>query len=350
MKMDFRNITWSDFFVEALFNVKIGKSVDGNKVNKKTGQSAYITRKESNNGLDGFVNADKIALNRENPVITIGNETAEPFVQDFPFYTGTKVNILNSKVKISRLSLLFISQCLKLHKNKYSYSFSINSTRLKRQKILLPTTSDGQPDYAFMEQYMRNQEQEKLKAYKNHITENISELKTYKEVLPFAEKKWREFNLNEIFKEIQRGKRLKKGDHIIGKTPYISSTGLNNGVDNFVGNKNKVRIFSDCLTIANSGSVGVCFYQPFNFVASDHITKLYNNQFNKYIYLFISTITSRLGKKYSFNREINDNRIQKEKIMLPINSKNQPDYEYIENYMKKLEYNKLTKYMEHKDL
>ena len=147
-------------------------------------------------------------------------------------------------------------------------------------------------------------------------------------------KKWEEFYLKDIFRDIQRGKRLKKNDHIKGKTPYISSTGMNNGVDNFVGNKSKTRIFLKCLTIANSGSVGVSFYQPFEFVASDHITKLENEKFNKYVYLFLSTIISRLGEKYSFNREINDNRVQKEKIMLPINSDRQPDYAFMEEFMR----------------
>ena len=84
---------------------------------------------------------------------------------------------------------------------------------------------------------------------------------------------WKKFFLSEVFPEIQRGKRLKKGDHIVGKMPYISSTALNNGVSNFIDNKEKGRVFSNCLTIANSGSVGVCFFQPYTFVASDHLTK-----------------------------------------------------------------------------
>jgi hypothetical protein len=111
-----------------------------------------------------------------------------------------------------------------------------------------------------------------------------------------------------------------------------------------VGNESKVRVFNNCLTIANSGSVGATFYQPFPFVASDHVTKLENKDFDSFIYLFIATITQRLGEKYSFNREINDNRIQKEKILLPITAEGTPDYVYMENYIKKIEFEKLAKY------
>ena len=157
--------------------------------------------------------------------------------------------------------------------------------------------------------------------------------------------KWGEFYIKDIFNDIQRGKRLKKADHKRGETPYISSTSLNNGVDNFIGNEDRVRIFSDCLTVANSGSVGATFYHPSNVIASDHVTKLANKKFNKYVYLFISTIISRLAEKYSFNREINDNRIQKEKIMLPINKEGTPDYAFMEIYIKRLEKEKLKNYL-----
>mgnify|MGYP000865774638 CR=1 FL=1 len=162
--------------------------------------------------------------------------------------------------------------------------------------------------------------------------------------MELTNREWKEFSLTEIFAEIQRGKRLKKDDHTHGNTPYVSSTASNNGIDGFVGNKIRVRIFENCLTLANSGSVGSTFYQPFNVVASDHVTKLENENFNKYIYLFLATMVSRLNEKYSFNREINDQRIKKEKVLLPINSKGKPDYAFMENYMKQKETELLQKY------
>ena len=52
-----------------------------------------------------------------------------------------------------------------------------------------------------------------------------------------SDTRWGEFYLKDIFNEIQRGKRLKKEHHKLGKVPYISSTSMSNGVDGFVGNK-----------------------------------------------------------------------------------------------------------------
>ena len=154
---------WRKFKIGNLFSVRIGKSLDGNKVNR-VGQVAYITRKESDNGLDGFIDEDDFMLTDVYPVITIGNETAQPFVQVYPFFTGTKVNILIPKESIARdlYTLQFIAVSLAQHKGKYSYSYTINSSRLKEQVVLLPVQSDGTPDWEFMSAFMQRVEQETL--------------------------------------------------------------------------------------------------------------------------------------------------------------------------------------------
>lgn len=101
-------------------------------------------------------------------------------------------------------------------------------------------------------------------------------------MIPLAEKQWKPFFIVYIFDTIQRGKKLKAVDYLAGNVPYVSSSALNNGVDDFVSNDNGVRKFSDCLSLANSGSVGASFYEPFEFVASNHITHLKKQGFNKY--------------------------------------------------------------------
>lgn len=163
-------------------------------------------------------------------------------------------------------------------------------------------------------------------------------------MLNLNDREWRPFFLTELFPQIQRGKRLKTEKHIPGKTPYVSSSALNNGVDNFISNTEKVRIFSNCISLANSGSVGSSFYEPFSFVASDHITHLKNEKYNKYHYLFIASILNRLSQKYNFNREINDNRISREKIMLPVDVAGNLDLDFMEQYIKERERQLIQKY------
>ncbi len=166
-------------------------------------------------------------------------------------------------------------------------------------------------------------------------------------MLDLHDREWKEFYLRDIFPDIQRGKRLKTADHIQGSIPYVSSSAINNGVDAFIGNGGKVRKFEECLTLANSGSVGKTFYHSYEFIASDHVTSLKSDKLNKYSYLFIATIVQRLEEKYSFNREINDVRINKEKIVLPVDESGNPDYAFMEQYIKEREQQIIQNYIDY---
>lgn len=165
--------------------------------------------------------------------------------------------------------------------------------------------------------------------------------------LSLADREWKEFYFSEIFSKIQRGKRLTKENQKCGATPYISSSSANNGVDNFISNNDNVRKFNHCLTLANSGSVGSTFFQNYEFVASDHVTALILKQPNKYIYLFLANQIQRIKDKYSFNREINDKRIKREKIILPINHQGNPDWQFMEDYIKQLEQEKIQEIVDY---
>ncbi len=345
METDLKNIKWDEFEIGKIFNVSGTITTHPSKL-LKGGITPRITCAATNNGFD---NLYKNKPTEKGGVITIDSATVG-FVSFQPYsFIATdhveKISLKNNTVINKYLGEFIVRVITSATFSKYGYGYKFSQNRIKKQKILLPVNSKGEPDYVFMEQFMRQKEQEKIDKFQNYIAKRIEQVKDFKTIKPLNQIEWGEFFLNQIFTEIQRGRRLKKDDHKRGRMPYISSSAMNNGIDGLVNNKERVRIFKNCLTIANSGSVGATFYQPFSFVASDHVTKLENDSFNEFIYLFISSITKRLSEKYSFNREINDARIQKEKILLPINKKRQPDYDYMENYIKKLEYEKLTKYL-----
>ena len=215
-----------------------------------------------------------------------------------------------------------------------------------KSKIMLPINNDGNPDYAFMEQYIKEREYKLKQKYIDFITD-CNEIGT--ELPSLKNKAWAAFNLKDLFYIIQRGKRLVREHQQTGTIPYVSSTAMNNGIDDFISTKRTTREFSNCLTIANSGSVGSSFYQPSKFIASDHITHLKNDNYTMYVYLFIATMTKRMSEKYNFNREINDYRISKEKILLPTTDEGNPDYEYMEQYVKALMLGKYKKYLEYQN-
>lgn len=150
---------------------------------------------------------------------------------------------------------------------------------------------------------------------------------------------WQEFEFNAVF-AITRGKRLVELDQIAGNVAYISSSKKNNGIDNYILPPDYMTIFSNALTLNNSGSVGYCFYHPYKFVASDHCTiieiKDRTINLNSYIALFLKPIIESMKSKYNFAREINNERLSKEKILLPVANNRDPDWNFMENYTKDL--------------
>ncbi len=334
---------WYDFKIDRLFEVSGSITTHPSKL-IKGGKTPRITCASVNNGLDNlYLNQSTEA----GGVLTVDSATiGYVSYQEVDFIATDHVEkIFFKNKKINRsLGLGLITSIKVSTLNKFNYGYKFSQKRIKKQKIILPISENKEPDYEYMEQYSKSIINKKTEDYKRYTKKLLSQLE-YKKVESLNNKEWHEFFLTDIFPVIQRGKRLTKDNQISGDTPYISSTASTNGVDNFIGNDKNVRIFSDCLTIANSGSVGATFYHPYKFIGSDHITNLKNRNFNKYIYLFISTLASRLSEKYNFNREINDKRISREKIMLPINEKNEPDFEYMEQYMKNTMYKKINQYL-----
>ena len=96
------------------------------------------------------------------------------------------------------------------------------------------------------------------------------------------------------------------------------------------------------MTINNSGSVGYVFFHTYDFVCSDHCTVISIKEksivLNNYIAIFLKPIIESIKPKYNFAREISDSRLSKEKFSLPVDKKGNPDWGFMENYIKSLPY------------
>lgn len=161
-------------------------------------------------------------------------------------------------------------------------------------------------------------------------------------------REWGEFEIGEIF-NIDSGKRLTKAEMKKGKTPFVGASDSNNGITEFISNSNN-SLDCNVLGVNYNGSVGENFYHPYKALFSDDVKRfsLKKANGNKFVYLFLKVTLLKQKTKYQYGYKFNEKRMLKQKIMLPINSVGQPDYEYMENYMKKMEYEKLTKYMARK--
>lgn len=80
-------------------------------------------------------------------------------------------------------------------------------------------------------------------------------------------------------------------------------------------------------------------------MASDHVTSLKMENGSKFVYLFLVSTIEKQSSNFNFNREINDLRIKKMQVMLPVTDSGDPDYEYMEQYAKNMMLRKYKKYL-----
>lgn len=159
-----------------------------------------------------------------------------------------------------------------------SYGNKLYSTDLPRTKIMLPIDKQGNHNWHFMEEYIKERENKQRNDLKEYYKSRLLDLVVCPEVLTDVE--WKEFFIEEVA-EICSGKDIYERDRTIGNTPYITATANNNGIGYFVRNENKT-MESNCISVNCNGSVGYAFYHCYKALYGNDTRKLNPVIKNKY--------------------------------------------------------------------
>ena len=218
------DVKWDSFILSDVFEITSTRSgIDKNKIKniELQGNNPYITRTDRNNGFDLFITEQDYELNEGN-VITIGLDTQTVFYQPHSFYTGQNIQILNNE-HLNKYNSLFLVTLLKIVLEKFNWGGNgATLTRLKNSRILLPINSNNEPDYEFMTDFMKDIEKQQISKYENYLSNLKSSM--WVGISDLNSVKWKEFNLHDLFPNIQRGKRLIRTNFIEGNAPFISSS------------------------------------------------------------------------------------------------------------------------------
>lgn len=151
-------------------------------------------------------------------------------------------------------------------------------------------------------------------------------------------KDWQPFTLERLF-DIVKGSRLTKADMKEGNIRYIGATAFNNGITNYIGNNEETHP-AGTLTVCYNGSIGQTYYQDKEFWATDDVNVLYPKfSMNKYIALFLAPLIRSVGRNYAYTDKWKIEDMKSSIIYLPVDEQNQPNWGYIEQYMRKIECN-----------
>lgn len=329
---------WKEFQIKDLFETQ----KKGNKLQVPTGASVpvqdlledgatpRITVTGSNNGIFGFYDycgkniADYRVFDNFVSVSFLGTV----FYQEGDATLDMKVHCLKPKgITLNKYTERFLVGAIRASLRESTYSDQISSSILPEMSIKLPSTPDGAPDWAYMESYMANIE--------TKVAESLTLLQAAKD----AEKKkvdtreWGSFALGTLF-NIVKGKRLTKAEMKSGKIPFIGSSALNNGCTAMIGN-DKNQHPENTITVCYNGSVGETFYQDQPYIASDDVNVLYPKfTMNRQIALFIVPLIKGVSSRYDYIDKWKKEAMEADKIYLPIDKNGDPDWDYMEEYMK----------------
>lgn len=121
----------------------------------------------------------------------------------------------------------------------------------------------------------------------------------------------------------------------VGDIPLISAKNGNNGLKGFVSTS-KTIISGNCITLNNDGDggAGLAYYQPADMALDTHVTALVPKvSISMLAMLFISECLSKLHGFFGHGLSISNERAEKIRIMLPINEKDEPDFQFMADYI-----------------
>ena len=123
-----------------------------------------------------------------------------------------------------------------------------------------------------------------------------------------------------------------------GLRPFIGASDSNNGVTAWVNNTNE-SLDSNVLGVNYNGSVCETFFHPYECIFSDDVKRLHlkSGVDSKYIMLFLKTIILQQKCKYEYGYKFNEQRMLRQTILLPVDSSGNPDWHFMEMFMRKLE-------------
>jgi hypothetical protein len=154
-------------------------------------------------------------------------------------------------------------------------------------------------------------------------------------ISPLDVKHWNHFKLSDLFQP-ERGTRLIKENRISGDIPLATAGFANEGVACSISNE-EMKIYRDALTIDMFCN---CFYRGYEFCCDDNILVL-NPLFveaNRFNLLFLATIINADKYRYAYGRQYRQKDFREHVIQLPTDQSGNPDWKFMEQYMKSLPY------------
>lgn len=354
MNLDIQN--WKPFKVGRLFTMMNGKGITQEEIEENPGDFIAVQSGEGNNGVMGKISLEYCKEMQytytEKLCLTVARSGSAGFVsfQNRGCVVGDSAKILLLPDHVASEGVyIFLQSILNANRFKYSYGRKVTEGKYLDEWLMLPvqllndepvidntfTFSDEGfiPDWCFMEDYMRSLHHKPLTTGKTetNMVLNISE--------------WKGFRFGDWISRIYKAKAINKDDlcEAIDKENairYITRTSEDNGCE-LLADRSEVlpKMIEKANAITIGDTTATCFYQDEEFITGDHMVVVRADEWlNKYTAMFVLAILNNEQYKYSYGRAFLMDRIEDTMMKLPADSDGNPDWKYMEKYIKSLPY------------
>ena len=331
---------WKPFKVIELFEVKNTHSILKSKIEEDSGKIPYVTASNENNGVYTYINYIE-EFKEQGNCIMIGGKTLTITYQKEDFYSNDSHNLAlylkESEYRTENIQLFLITALKASIGHTYSWGNSISSKSIKKDIIMLPSDKDGNPDFSYMESYMKNRE--------IAVSASLTKLQSAKRseiCQKINTKEWRTFHLYDIF-EIDPGTKLDKAkmDTTEPKINFVGRSNFNNGITQKVNKIQGLNPYdSGCLTLALGGAyLGSCFIQEEPFYTSQNVVVLIpkeNITFEAKQFIATAIFKESQNNYRAFIKELNAHIKRDFVIKLPVTESDTPDYNFMTKYIRNI--------------
>ena len=363
-KLSLDSVEWGEFKLIDIFEIKDGYYNKKPPINEKTKSTIpFLGATKYENGITAFYDLETIKkwdkvgkINTHNYedrlyrgnclAVTNNGSVGNIYFQNHTFTCSHDVTPLYLKVrKLNKYIAHFLATMLRKTAESFEYAKKWRPERMRSSKIMLPIDSNSDPNWKFMEDYIKQEMKVQSRKVASYYENKLMKLGF--ELLDL-EVEWKEFKVKDLF-EVKSVKGKSITYYKKGNIPYITTSSVDNGLNSFIDGGDSISI-KRCISVDPIG--GKAFYHDYDFVgrggAGSAINLLYNKRLDKYSGLFIcKMLESSSFSKASYGVQLNGNRLKNLRFLIPVEKNGEPHWKYMSNFIKKLEKENIEKTLNH---
>lgn len=311
MEINFKTFKVQELFYTQKELKKKFNLVKFSKIPTSKGETAFISSKESNNGIATFCNLK--SQFKDCITVSTNGECLKCFYHSYGIVPSTDVEVLILREReLTPEIACYINACIEKHKYKFNHSNKPKNGKVFELEILLPTDKIGNINWQYITQYIKEIEAQYIKEIEAYLKaaklDNCDLSKIERELLNKIQKTgFTNFNtklISDLF-YIRNNPSLDKRDIKLcddfNLFPYFTRTEFNNGFSGYTreipkGYKNP----------GNSIAVGLMgmkfFYMDKDFCSGQFTkTLIPKGKFNENLSLFYLTFLNKNSENLKAN-------------------------------------------------